>query len=130
MAEPSRMWLRFCRAAERQPRASPSSCQQAPETDRKKESRPAPNFTSLPALTAGTVGGMGSHTDSADDPGEPTYAELVVFSCLFPTSLHLYPSPPIILVSSSMIPLTVMLLSPEPGTSAGVPVSLQEGGSV
>ncbi|KAK5853562.1 hypothetical protein PBY51_014704 [Eleginops maclovinus] len=50
------------RQQQQQPRAPLSSCEQALESER-KESRPAPNFTSLPALTAGTKRGMGTNTE-------------------------------------------------------------------
>lgn len=94
LTEPSRMWLW------QQPQASPSSCQQAPETERKKESRPAPNFTSLPALTAGTKGGW-ALTQNMEKPRAipqhlslklvfkiwtcmtQIYSNIVLFCCLF-----------------------------------------------
>lgn len=118
-AEPSRMWLRSCGAA------APGLTEQlsAGSGDRQKERKsPCPQLHQPACSHCRDCGGGWAPTHTAwriqEDQHTQTLLCFLVFS-------HMAPSPPILL-SSSIIPPTVMPFPPEPGTSAGVPVSLQE----
>lgn len=68
LAESSRMWLWFCPAVSSGPRASPSSCQQALEAERKRVALPPTSPACLLSLQ-GLKGGMGAYTETHKQGG-------------------------------------------------------------